>query len=63
MKIHVHLCFQEEHELTFPTCQIIYSTYTTSHLKVIHNINLFLSLILNIQQILQKTDYFRALGP
>lgn len=62
MKIHVHLCFQEEHELILPIHQIIYSIYT-SHLEAMHNINLFLSLILNIQQFLQKTDYFRALGP
>lgn len=63
MKIHVHLCFQEEYELTFPTCQITYFTYTTSQLEAMQNINLFLSLILNTQQYLQKIEYFRALGP
>lgn len=54
MKIHVHLCFQKEYELTFPECQIIYSIYTTGQLEAMHSINLFLSLILNIQQFLQK---------
>lgn len=62
MKIYVHLCFQEEYELTFPTCQITYSTYTTSQLEAIQNINLFLSLIINTQY-LQEIEYFRRLGP
>lgn len=44
-------------------CQITYFTYTTSQLEAMQNINLFLSLILNTQQYLQKIEYFRALGP